>query len=74
MVNQQAEKENTFPAVIILYIDFKKNNLSTFKKDVCHYLDERTILTDKIHTDFFCDSYPVKELTPHKEIKNKPKR
>ena len=51
-----------------------ENGLTVFKNECAPYLSEKTVLGDKIYSDFsfFNESNPVKMLTPHKEIKGEP--
>ena len=48
--------------------------LTVFKNECVPYLSGKTVLADKIYSDFsfFNESNPVKVLTPHKEIKGEP--
>ena len=50
------------------------NDLTVFKSECVPYLSGKTVLADKIYSDFsfFNESNPVKVLTPHKEIKGEP--
>jgi len=48
-----------------------ENDLTVFKNECVPYLFGKTVLADKIYSDFsfFNESNPIKVLTPHKEIK-----
>lgn len=50
------------------------NDLTVFKSECVPYLSGKTVLADKIYSDFsfFNENNPVKVLTPHKEIKGEP--
>ena len=73
MVGQRREGTIPFPEMIVL-TPASGNDLTVFKKECVPYLSEKTVLTDKIYSDFsfFNESNPVKMLTPHKEIKGEP--
>ncbi|MFR3331768.1 MAG: transposase [Odoribacter splanchnicus] len=70
MVGQRREGAIPFPEIVVLS-SAAENDLTVFKNECVPYLAGKTILADKIYSDFsfFGDSNPVKVLTPHKEIK-----
>lgn len=49
-----------------------ENDLTVFNAECIPYLNGKTVLVDKIYSDFsfFDEKNPVKMLIPHKEIKN----
>ena len=73
MVGQRRKGTIPFPEMIIL-TPASDNDLAVFKNECAPYLSGRTVLGDKIYSDFsfFNESNPVKVLTPHKEIKGEP--
>ena len=72
MVGQRKKWTISFPKMIVL-TSASENDLTVFKNECVPYLSGKTILADKIYSDFsfFSDSIPIKVLTLHKEIKNK---
>lgn len=70
MVGQRREGTIPFPEMTVL-TPALENGLTVFKNECAPYLSEKTVLGDKIYSDFsfFNESNPVKMLTPHKEIK-----
>lgn len=64
------ESDNTFPRDDSPDAGFGKRP-EVFKNECVPYLYGKTILADRIYSDFsfFNESNPVKVLTPHKEIK-----
>ena len=74
MVGQLRKGKIPFPEMIVL-TSASENDLTVFKNECVPYLNGKTVLADKIYSDFsfFGDSNPVKVLTPYKEIKNEPK-
>ena len=70
MVGQRKEGTIPFSGMIAL-IPESENDLTVFKNECVPYLAEKTVLADKIYSDFsfFNESNLVKVLTPHKEIK-----
>lgn len=73
MVGQRREGTIPFPEMTVL-TPALENGLTVFKNECAPYLSEKTVLGDKIYSDFsfFNESNPVKMLTPHKEIKGEP--
>lgn len=73
MVGQQRKGKMPFPEIIVL-TSASENDLTVFKNECVAYLDGKTVLADKIYSDFsfFNGNNPFKVLTPHKEIKNEP--
>ena len=73
MVGQRRKGTIPFPEMIIL-TPASDNDLTVFKNECAPDLSGRTVLGDKIYSDFsfFNESNPVKVLTPHKEIKGEP--
>lgn len=73
MVRQRREGTIPFPEMTVL-TPALENDLTVFKNECAPYLSEKTVLGDKIYSDFsfFNESNPVKMLTPHKEIKGEP--
>ena len=73
MVGQRREGTIPFPEMIAL-TPASDNDLTVFKNECVPYLSGKTVLADKIYSDFsfFNESNPVKVLTPHKEIKGEP--
>lgn len=73
MVGQRREGTIPFPEMIAL-TPASENDLTVFKNECVPYLSEKTVLGDKIYSDFsfFNESNMVKMLTPHKEIKGEP--
>lgn len=73
MVGQRREGTIPFPEMTVL-TPALENDLTVFKNECAPYLSEKTVLGDKIYSDFsfFNESNPVKMLTPHKEIKGEP--
>lgn len=73
MVGQRREGTLPFPEMIAL-TPASDNDLTVFKSECVPYLSGKTVLADKIYSDFsfFNESNPVKVLTPHKEIKGEP--
>ena len=73
MVGQRREGTIPFPEMIAL-TPAAENDLTVFKNECVPYLSEKTVLGDKIYSDFsfFNESNPVKMITPHKEIKGEP--
>lgn len=73
MVGQRREGTLPFPEMITL-TPASDNDLTVFKSECVPYLSGKTVLADKIYSDFsfFNESNPVKVLTPHKEIKGEP--
>lgn len=73
MIGQRRKGTIPFPEMIVL-TPASGNDLTVFKNECVPYLDGKTILADKIYSDFsfFDDRNPVKVLTPHKEIKDEP--
>lgn len=73
MVGQR--REGTIPFSEMTFLTpALENGLTVFKNECAPYLSEKTVLGDKIYSDFsfFNESNPVKMLTPHKEIKGEP--
>ncbi len=73
MVGQRREGTLPFPEMITL-TPASDNDLTVFKSECVPYLSGKTVLADKIYSDFsfFNENNPVKVLTPHKEIKGEP--
>lgn len=73
MVGQRREGTIPSPEMTVL-TPALENGLTVFKNECAPYLSEKTVLGDKIYSDFsfFNESNPVKMLTPHKEIKGEP--
>ena len=73
MVGQRREATIPFPEMIALTAA-SENDLTVFKRECVEYLSGKTILGDKIYSDFsfFNENCPVQMLTPHKEIKAEP--
>ena len=73
MVGQRREGTIPFSEMTVL-TPALENGLTVFKNECAPYLSEKTVLGDKIYSDFsfFNESNPVKMLTPHKEIKGEP--
>lgn len=59
-----------FPEIITL-TDAAENDLTAFKRECMPHLNGKTILGDKIYSDFtfFNDACPTKMLTPCKKVK-----
>lgn len=70
LVGQKREKTLPFPDIITL-TGAAENDLAVFKRECMPYLNGKTILGDKIYSDFsfFNDTCPTKMLTPCKQIK-----
>ena len=73
MVGQRREGTIPFSEMTVL-TPALENGLTVFKNECAPYLSEKTVLGDKIYSDFsfFNESNPVKMITPHKEIKGEP--
>ena len=68
MVGQKRERTLPFPEILALS-SAEENDLTVFKRECMPYLEEKTILGDKIYNDtsFFNDTCPTKMLTPCKK-------
>ncbi len=68
MVGQRREGTLPFPEMITL-TPASDNDLTVFKSECVPYLSGKTVLADKIYSDFsfFNENNPVKVLTPHKK-------
>ena len=73
MVGQHRDGRIPFPEIVAMS-SAAENDLTVFKNECVPHLAGKTILADKIYSDFsfFGDRSPVKVLTPHKEIKGEP--
>lgn len=70
LVGQKRKGTLPFPEILTL-TDAAENDLTVFKRECLPYLNGKTILGDKIYSDFsfFNDTCPTKMLTPYKKKK-----
>ena len=70
LVGQKRKRALPFPEIITL-TDAAENDLTAFKRECTPHLNGKTILGDKIYSNFtfFNDACTTKMLTPCKKVK-----